>query len=45
MTLTGITILPLQDSLSKYHDSLLEEVKHIDKETLAKHFDKDIQNN
>jgi len=43
--LTGITIMPLHDSLGKFHDTLMEEQKYIQKESAVKHSDRDMQTN
>ena len=44
--LTGITIMPLHDSLGKFHDTLLmEERKYLQKESAVKHSDRDMQTN
>ena len=45
LMLTGITIMPLHDSLGKFHDTLMEERKYLQKESAVKHSDRDMQTN
>lgn len=45
LMLTGITIMPLHDSLGKFHDTLMEERKYLQKESAVKHSERDMQTN